>query len=115
MRSCHGVWAGTLVPPTSMDSANHTRLWVGLGLQWGPGTTTPKGATPLQPFLFLFFLLTLQFYVIAITSTQALPCVLFGCRDNCKVKIRSPIPKRTRKTYARARDYKRLNANYKLQ
>ena len=46
---CHGVWAGTLVPPTSMDSANHTRLWVGLGLQWGPGTTTPKGATPLQP------------------------------------------------------------------
>ena len=64
-----------------MDSANRTRLWVGLGLQWGPGTTTPKGATPLQPFLFLSFLLTLQFYVIATTTAQALPRVLFGCRD----------------------------------
>jgi len=78
---CHGVWAGTLVPPTSMDSAKRTRLWVGSGLQWRPGTTTPKGATPLQPFLFFSFLLTLQFYVIATTAAQALSRVLFGCRD----------------------------------
>ena len=87
------MWAGTLVPPTSMDPANHTRLWVGLGLQWGPGTTTPKGATPLQPFLFLSFLLTLQFYVIATTTTQALPRVLFGCHDkNVAVQPRLYVP-----------------------
>ena len=55
----------------------------GPGLQWGPGTTTPKGATPLQPFL------TLQFYVIATTAAQALSRVLFGCRDNSSQTLRS--------------------------
>jgi len=71
-----------------MDSANRTRLWVGPGLQWGPGTTAPKGATPLQPFLFFSFLLTLQFYVITTTAAQALSRVLFGCRvSDVKVQL----------------------------
>ena len=73
------MWAGTLVPPTSMDSANRTRLWVGLGLQWGPDIITQKVQPRCSPSS--SFLLTLQFYVIATTVAQALSRVLFSCRD----------------------------------